>query len=151
MNEIKCPECGSVINADVEICPTCGFPVKKSDEQKIITEKEKKHFNVLSLIALLIGVVIIIIGGYTATRKADLKIHSAKKYNTDIAAFGADFYTEIYDATKAAADGVWDVNSGIEIISKDMSSIANTIYFSAGMIIIAIGSAIVAVSIKNIK
>ena len=43
------------------------------------------------------------------------------------------------------------INSGVELISESMSTIANIIYYPAGMIIIAIGLGVVAMSVNHIK
>ena len=35
-NVLKCPECGEKIAPGVDVCPNCGFPIKKRDYSKII-------------------------------------------------------------------------------------------------------------------
>ena len=145
MNEIKCPECGNMVEESLENCPTCGYPLKK--------KKEKKNSSVslCACLALIIGVIIIGMGAYTTTKSAGVKVHTAKTYEAEYAAFGADFYTEIYGATKAASDSLNNIDAGLAIVSKDANSIINAMYFSTGMIIMAIGGAVVAVSITKLR
>ena len=77
--------------------------------------------------------------------------YSAKHYDADYAAFGGDFYTEIYGASDMIIDELDDINGGLEIISESMETIANSIYYPIGMMIIAFGIGVIAISFNHIK
>ena len=97
------------------------------------------------------GVAIIIIGITVKNKDASLDIYSAKNYNIESTKFGGDFYTEIYAASDMIVDELNDINTGIESLSQSIASSTNVIYYSTGMLIIAIGTAVVAISCNNIK
>ena len=69
----------------------------------------------------------------------------------DSAKFGADFYTEIYKASDVAVDAISAVNGGIASLSTSVADFAEVVTYSAGMIIVAIGMGVIAVSVLHIK
>ena len=73
------------------------------------------------------------------------------KYSVESAKFGADFYTEIYKASDVAVDAISAVNSGISSLSTSIADFSEVVTYSAGMIIVAIGIGVIAVSILHIK
>ena len=174
MEELKCKECGAVLAPDAKECPSCGCPVEeavKTDcpvkeevktecqaEEAIETEpaapkkeKQKSKFNIAAVISLLLGVAIIVMGITVINKETGMETFSAEYYNVDYAKFGGDFYTCIYDASDTMVDELNDINNGVELLSESMSTLADVIYFSAGMIIIAIGIGVSAVSVNHIK
>jgi len=165
MEEIRCLECGKILTKGMIECPQCGCPVQsevpaesssKVDEvSKEISSIEKKapdvRKNIMPYISLLLGVIIFVMGIFVATKKADVETYSARNYDVAYAAFGADFYTEIYGASDTIADELNDINGGIEYLSNAICSVINVIYFSAGIITIALGLATIAVSCIKIK
>ena len=108
---------------------------------------------IISLLMAIIGIVVIILGvglmGDTASAKSFS--HSASYYNADSASFGGDFYTYIYEASDTIVDELDDINNGVSTMvdaqSAQLKKTAETttaIYKTGGMIVIAIGLAIVA-------
>ena len=85
--------------------------------------KPKKHF--MPLISLVLGVVILIMGIFVVTKKSDCDIYSARTYSVSSLSFGADFYTEIYNASDTIVDELNGVNMGIGTLSESMNSIAD--------------------------
>ena len=65
--------------------------------------------------------------------------------------FVADFYTEIYKASDVAVDAISAVNGGIASLSTSVADFAEVVTYSAGMIIVAIGMGVIAVSVLHIK
>lgn len=126
---------------------------------------------ITAVIMALIGVVVIILG---ATMMKDAPGHSvsdasfrysADYYNADGASFGADFYTYIYDASDIMVDELNDINNAMETVvsgqSKLNQSIAagvraaddliDTVNHVGGMIVIAIGLAILAYAVQALS
>lgn len=56
---IKCPECGHDISDSADICPNCGFALKKQ-----LNEKKKSDFLIKYKIIIIIASIMICIGGY---------------------------------------------------------------------------------------
>lgn len=104
----------------------------------------------MSVIALILGIVIIVMGAKVMKMKVDVDTYSAKHYDAEYAAFGGDFYTEIYGATDTIVDELDDINSGIATLSESIADISNTIYYPIGMMIIALGLGVVAISCIHI-
>lgn len=144
-----CVECGEVLTQGMKACPKCGCPV--INENYYTKEAAKRKNNILPFISLVIGIVILVMGIFVITQKAHTKVFSASEYDAASAKFGADFYTEIYEVTDIIVDELNDVNNGMEIISSSINNIIDAIYFSAGMIIIALGLVTIAISCLHIK
>lgn len=153
MSELKCKECGAILEQGVKECPSCGCPITETKEEQsvVIKEKNNKKFNIISIFSIFLGIVIIIMGIVVMNKEADIDMYRANDYDADSAKFGADFYTEIYKASDIIVDELNDINSGVEVLSESMAEMANTIYYSAGMIIISVGIGVIAVSCKHIK
>lgn len=153
MNELKCKECGAELAAGVKECPSCGCPVEevKVEYAAPATAQIAKKFNVMSIISLLLGVVIIIMGFSVMNKEISIDTYNAKHYDADYAAFGGDFYTEIYGASDIIVDELNDINGGVEVLSESISALANVIYYPIGMMIIALGLGVVAVSCNHLK
>lgn len=164
MNELRCEECGTVLEEGMRECPNCGCPIsqqkikveipvpnitlpKKSTEENL-KPKSKKG---MSIVSLIIGIIILVLGIVVVTKKVESPTYSANGYDVQSAKFGADFYTEIYGASDTIVDELNDINEGMECVSDIAVEIGNAIYFSAGMIIIALGLATIAFSISNMK
>ena len=77
--------------------------------------------------------------------------HRAKTYSVDSARFGADFYTEMYNASDVMVDELNDINGGISDMSRSMDEVAEIVCFSVGMLIVALGIGVIAVSCNFIK
>lgn len=185
MEEKKCKECGAILAADAKECSVCGCPVDiaegkpievkgepaaqsvKTEETKakaigMMKEKKSIKINFMAIISLILGIVIIAMGAKVSKMKMDVDVeaatYSAKHYDVDYAAFGGDFYTEIYGATDTIVDELDDINSGVATLTKSVASasdtmantLANTIYYPVGMLIIALGIGVVAVSCIHI-
>lgn len=171
MNELKCKECGAALEQASKECPSCGRPVEEVKTEPAapacgcpIEEtaaepaapaktqaRSAKKFNIMSVVSLLLGVAIIIMGITVMTKKVNIDTYSAKFYDAEYRAFGADFYTDIYEASDIIVDELNDINGGIEVLSESMAAMANTVYYPVGMMIIALGLGVVAVSCNHIK
>lgn len=170
MNELKCKDCGATLAEGTTVCPSCGSPTNsyvKPQPIQTMSAPRKKEFNVGAIISLLIGVVIVIFGVIIMNQDADISTHSAR-YDTHLAlpydiinySFGADFYTEMYEASNTIVDELDDINKGLGIVSKGIASVdsgvsnisyatkelADIINYAAGVITIAVGMGVVAVS-----
>lgn len=155
MGMIKCEECGEMLEAGVKECPKCGCPVPeiKQDIKKNTAEyvEPKVKKSIMPYIALILGIIILGLGIFVVKKEVvDVESHTANSYNVDTAIFGADFYTEIYDASDTIVDELNDINNGVAILSESVIEIINAIYFSAGMIICAIGISVIGVSCIHI-
>jgi hypothetical protein len=165
MEEIKCSECGTILSGDMRECPTCGCPVEKMQAEPLPVDStsapqephtlapvsHKKKLSLVPFISLILGLVTIILGFKVSARSADIPLYDAKSYSVSYAAFGADFYTEIYGAADTIVDELSDINEGLGSLSESISSMAAVINYAAGMVIIAIGLGIVSVSILHMK
>lgn len=152
MNEIKCKECGAALALGTKECPACGCPVEGRAEYVAPAQPQtKKKFNVMSIFSFLIGVVIVIMGITVMNKDVNIYTYYANPYNADYAAFGGDFYTEIYGVCDIIVDELDDINGGIEALSKSMETMANVIYYPIGMMIIALGLGVLAISFIHIK
>lgn len=155
MSELKCKECGAVLEQGAKECPSCGCPIEETTveyaEQTKAQAPKKFKVNVMSVISLLLGVVIIVMGITVMNKEVSIDTYSAKHYDADYAAFGGDFYTEIYGASDIIVDELDDINGGIEVLSESMAAAANIIYYPIGMMIIALGLGVVAVSCNHLK
>lgn len=170
MEKIKCPECGAEFSSNMTACPSCGCPtteVQTSFSETVIpavgstsapisiTEKtavKDKHFliNFTSILALILGIIIVFMGMKVMNQKAKIDTYKAKSYSADAAVFGADFYTEIYGASDKIVDELNDINGGIESLSNSIADMANIIYYPIGMLIVAIGLGVIASSFNHI-
>lgn len=152
MNELICKECGAALTQGTKECPSCGCPIEEVKNEQTLVAKENgtKKFNVMSIISLLLGVVIIIMGITVMNKEVSLDTYTAKHYDVDYVAFGGDFYTEIYGASDMIVDELNDINGGVEVLSESMVAMANVIYYPVGMMIIALGLGVVAVSCNHI-
>lgn len=152
MNELKCKECGATLAQGTTECPSCGCPVEEaSGETQITKVQTAKKLNIMPIISLLLGVVIIVMGISVINKSVSIDTYSASHYDADTAKFGGDFYTSIYKASDIIVDELNDINGGIGILSESMSIMVNAIYYPIGMMIIAIGLGVVAVSCNHIK
>lgn len=154
MSEIKCSECGNVITGGAVECPNCGCPIVTEKESVSVINKKQKSsakINVLAFVSMILGIVIIFMGYTVMNKDISIDTYTAKDYNVDYAAFGGDFYTEIYGASDTIVDELSDINNGIESISKSVAEFSGIIYYPIGMLIITIGIATVAMSFNHIK
>lgn len=147
MNELKCKECGRELALGETECPSCGCPIENINMKRNAVVK----INVLPIISLILGVVIIIMGITVKNKEISFDRYTAKHYAVDHAVFGADFYTEIYEASDIIADELNDINSGVEVLSESIEAVVNVICYSAGMIMIALGISVAAVSCNYIR
>lgn len=162
MDDMKCIECGAILPDGAKECPNCGCPVNYSEMQKtsgsiedkrdnITANKEREKKNVLPIVSLILGIVIIILGCMVLSHEVDTERYSANSYNVDSAIFGADFYTEIYAASDTIVDELNDINTGVAIVSESTTEMIGAIYYVGGMIIIAIGLTVIALSIIQFR
>lgn len=153
MDALKCKECGAELAQGTKECPNCGCPIEEINVECAAPTKTQiaKKFNVMPIISLLLGVVIIIMGITVMNKEVSIDTYIAKHYDADYAAFGGDFYTEIYGASDIIVDELNDINGGIEVLSESIAALANVIYYPIGMMIIALGLGVVAVSCNHIK
>lgn len=153
MKELKCKECGAELTEGVTECPACGCPFEEDKpEPKVVAKpKRKNKISIMSLISFFFGIVIIIMGIVVMNKDVSIDTYTAKDYDVDYAAFGGDFYTEIYGASDTIVDELNDINSGVAVLSESISAIANVIYYPIGMMIIAIGLSVIALSCSQIK
>lgn len=161
MDEIKCMECGEVLSKGVTECSKCGCPVSYSQQEKKVEEEQMPYIaksneqinkkNLVPILPIVIGVIVVVLGVFVLSHKADVKVYEASTYDIDTAVFGADFYTEIYSASDTIVDELNDINGGMASISSSIVSIIDAVYYSAGMIIIALGLGIISISLINIS
>ena len=126
----------------------------EQEQQKPVEEKKEnflKQFNKMALVSMAIGLVIIIMGFVVIGKNVSVNTHYAHSYDVDYAAFGADFYTEIYGASDVIVSALDDINGGIGQISQSMAVLANVVQYPIGMLIIALGLGVIAVSCNNLK
>lgn len=158
MEKIICEECGTVLETSMKECPKCGCPVSITEKiiapvatSTEITTNVKPKKAIMPFIGILLGIVIVCLGLNVTKTEISIESHTANSYKVDSAIFGADFYTEIYEASDTIVDELSDINSGVAILSESVIEIINAIYFSAGMIICAIGIAVIGISCVHIK
>ncbi len=153
MNELKCTECGETLTEDMTECPRCGCPVEKKiveKAEKNISIPIKGKINVGAVIALVLGCIVLFMGSSLVKKTSNKDTYEASLYQVDSAKFGADFYTEIYQASDTIVDELNDINNGIATISESTNAQIDAIYYASGMIVIALGLAIVSISAINI-
>lgn len=152
MSELRCKECGAPLEQGMRECPACGCPVEEEKKKQAAVSKGKAavKLNIMAVVSLLIGIAIVIMGMNVMHKEANISTYSAKHYDIDYAAFGADFYTDIYEASDVIVDELSDINGGMEKISESIAEMANGIYEPIGMMIMAIGLGVIAVSCKDI-
>lgn len=150
MNNVFCMECGTEFSDELKACPNCGCPVLK--EESSANHKIKgnffKHYG-LPFLSLILGFTILILGVVLVSKATDIPTIEAQKYDVANYEFGADFYSQIYNASDVIVDELNAINSGIGTLSVSIERIAEIIYFTGGMIVIAIGLAVIANSILN--
>ena len=151
MSDLKCNECGTIIARGVTECPSCGCPVTEIKAEELGGIAEKKKVNVRSIVSLVLGIVIIIMGVLVMNKEVSVDTYTAKHYDAEYVAFGGDFYTEIYGASDIIVDELSDINGGIGLLSESMAVVANSIYYPIGMMIIALGLGVVAISCNHMK
>lgn len=153
MNELKCKECGATLTHGTTECPSCGCPIAEAKSDQVMTFSEKKppKINPMSIVSLVLGIVIMIMGVTVMNKKVNIDTYTAKHYDADSAAFGGDFYTEIYGASDIIVDELSDINGGVELLSESMASMSNIIYYPIGMLIVAFGIGVISVSLIHIK
>ena len=151
MSELKCKECGTTLEPNATECSSCGCPVSKAKATQEVKLPKSKKINVPSIVSLFLGIVIVAMGVMVMNKETDIPTYTAQRYNVNNAAFGADFYTEIYNASAVIVGELNDINSGVEVLSETMAVVANIIYYPVGMLIIALGIAIVAGSCNHLR
>lgn len=171
MEERRCGECGTLIKQGALSCQQCGCPVD-GPEQLVEEHKEKERqktrtISVTAIIALVLGIVILLMGITMATKKENVegytssKAYMSKNYDADTAIFGADFYTEIYGASDTIVDELNDINKTVSGMANDINKAMenasnqankqlNAIYFSGGMIVMAMGLGIIAIAMTKL-
>lgn len=117
------------------------------------------------LLVAAIGIGIIVLGagvceGADERVRVDAFTFTPDNYNVDYASFGADFYTYIYGASDTIVDELDEVNSGISTIVKgqtatngalkDLGKLISSLIRGCGMVVIAIGLAVVAYDIPKL-
>lgn len=158
MEKIKCEECGAVLEDTMKECPKCGCPVLITEKaitpataSKDITTNDKAKKSIMPFIGILLGIIIVCLGIFVTKTEVNIESHTSNGYKVDSAIFGADFYTEIYEASDTIVDELSEINSGVAILSESIVEIINAIYFSAGMMICTIGIAVIGISCVHIK
>lgn len=120
---------------------------EKNDRVKLLCNRKR----IVPYISLIIGIIVLIMGIVVSTKKADINVYTAENYDVSGIEFGADFYTEIYNASDTIVGELNAINGGMESLSKSLNSVIDAVYFSAGMIIIALGLCTIAVSCVYLK
>ncbi len=150
MYEMKCKECGEELTQNAMECPSCGCQVNTVAPVGEVGKKTKsKRFNVMSIFSILLGVTIIVLGIVVMNKKTELTTYSTANYYVREAEFGADFYTYMYKASETIVDELDDINKGLAIVARSMNTMANEIYFPIGMLIIAIGIGVIAITFNH--
>ena len=160
-----CPVCGcpteevtnspSEENASAAVEPAILNETNAANDESAVNtapivplEKAEKTYkvNFAALASLVLGIVIIIMGSSVMNKNADLAVYKANPYDADYAAFGGDFYTEIYAVTDMIVDELNDMNNGIATVSRAVVAEVNTVYYTTGMLMIAIGLGVIAIA-----
>ena len=160
-----CPVCGcpteevtnspSEENANAAVEPAILNETNAANDESAVNtapivplEKTEKTYkvNFAALASLVLGIVIIIMGSSVMNKNADLAVYKANPYDADYAAFGGDFYTEIYAVTDMIVDELNDMNNGIATVSRAVVAEVNTVYYTTGMLMIAIGLGVIAIA-----
>ncbi len=101
-------------------------------------EKEKSAKIAFGVIGFILGIIIFIMGISTMNSKPESRSTSY----TDSYSFGADFYTEEYEATKNAADNA-------AVTANNVRELGNTITNCFGTLLIAVGLIVCLYSLKE--
>lgn len=160
-----CPVCGcpteeatnspSEENANAAVEPAILNETNAANDESAVNtapivplEKTEKTYkvNFAALASLVLGIVIIIMGSSVMNKNADLAVYKANPYDADYAAFGGDFYTEIYAVTDMIVDELNDMNNGIATVTHAVVAEVNTVYYTTGMLMIAIGLGVIAIA-----
>ena len=160
-----CPVCGcpteeatnspSEENASAAVEPAILNETNAANDESAVNtapivplEKAEKTYkvNFAALASLVLGIVIIIMGSSVMNKNADLAVYKANPYDADYAAFGGDFYTEIYAVTDMIVDELNDMNNGIATVSRAVVAEVNTVYYTTGTLMIAIGLGVIAIA-----
>ena len=163
MEELKCKECGAVLAQNAKECPVCGCPVDvteatpievkgepiaqntsvktaKAKAVDLVKGKKAAKINFMAVISLILGAVIIVMGAKVAKMKVDVDVDT--------------FTPKHYEATDIIVDELDETNSGIASLSQAIATMsdtmANAIYYPIGMLIIALGLGVIAVSCIHI-
>jgi len=108
---------------------------------------------IISIVMVIIGIVAIVLGAGLMDESASGKsfTHTASFNDAEGASFGGDFYTYIYEASDIIVDELYSIDKGMSVIIeaqnyqiKKAVETTNAIYETGGMVVIAIGMAIVA-------
>lgn len=117
------------------------------------------------LLVAAIGIGIIVMGtGICESADGKLRVDSYTfspgKYNADYASFGGDFYTYIYGASDTIVDELDDVNTGLAAVVngqtatngalKDLAKLLSSLIDGCGVVVIAIGMAVLAYDIPKL-
>ena len=102
----------------------------------------------VAIITMIIGLIVMIMGFSIETNDVPTHIHSS--YNVYGAAFGADFYTYVYDGIDTIVDELDDINSGVSKIVRGEQAIADTVATVGKNIVIAIGLLIIVSGLKQL-
>lgn len=145
MNDFTCNECGAILPQNATECPNCGCPVP-STPQNAFKKKTLSSLRIQSVISLILGIIILVLGVSLMKKDVSLDPYSAKKYDAEYTAFGGDFYTSIYGATDIIVDELSDINDGLESLSETMISSIEAIYYAGGVIVSALGLGVIAMS-----
>ena len=121
---------------------------------------QKIRVNIGTVISIILGIVIIVIGYKVYDGKIDLSstaTHTALRKDIPSASFGGDFYTYMYDASDTIVTELSDIDSGIETttqmiytLNQNLYKTANEINKTFGLLIICIGIATIAIAIPKL-
>lgn len=108
---------------------------------------------ITAIVIAVIGLIVVIMGASISGKDADTSSYSFSAGYFDIpgASFGADFYTYMYDGSDTIVEELYNLNIGVaEVIDaqnyqiKKAAETTEAVYKTGGMIVIAIGLAIIA-------
>ncbi len=107
----------------------------------------------ITSIAVAVIAIIVIILGVTLRFDASGYYHSAGYYDAESAAFGADFYSYIYEATDIIVDELYEINQGVaEMVSAQSAALQGfeAVVKGCRLIVIAIGLALLAYDLPKL-
>ena len=93
VNEIKCVECGALLNQDGEVCPNCGCPVEQPVTDNIVRPQQVEVASIKMtkktkqiIIAAVVAVFVLIVGGVGVKIYSDAQAEQnyVENYNTYI-------------------------------------------------------------------
>ena len=102
----------------------------------------------IAIITIVVGIIVMILG--LCIQPGKVYLYNDSSYSVPGAAFGADFYTYVYDGIDTIVDELDDINEGMSDLVYGVKSICDTVAKVGKMIVISIGLLIVVMGLKEL-